>query len=157
MSLLVKLLVPEARSPVRGSSGAAGYDLASVVDVVVPARGRALVSTGLAVVVPPGTYGRVAPRSGLAVRHGIDVLAGVIDEDYRGPLTVVLANTGESDFVVSAGDRIAQLVLISIRTPEVVIVGGDLGDTQRGASGFGSTGVSSVGTQTSALVLGPIG
>lgn len=114
-------------------------------------------STGLAVVVPPGTYGRVAPRSGLAVRHGIDVLAGVIDEDYRGPLTVVLANTGESDFVVSAGDRIAQLVLISIRTPEVVIVGGDLGDTQRGASGFGSTGVSSVGTQTSALVLGPIG
>ncbi len=80
----VKRLSADAVLPVRGSALAAGYDLASAIDVVVPARGKAIVKTDLAVVIPEGCYGRVAPRSGLAWKNHIDVGAGVIDADYRG-------------------------------------------------------------------------
>jgi dUTP pyrophosphatase len=138
--LRVKLLNDRARAPVRGSAGAAGYDLASCEGVVVPAGQRKVIKTGVSVAVPPGTYGRVAPRSGLAVRMGIDVLAGVIDEDYRGELAVILLNTGDAPFEVSPGDRIAQLILERIVTPDTVMVD-DLDDTVRGAGRFGSTGV----------------
>lgn len=139
-NLRVKLLNEFARAPVRGSAGAAGYDLASCEDAVVPAGQRRIIKTGVAVAVPPGTYGRVAPRSGLAVKFGIDVLAGVIDEDYRGELAVIVLNTGDAPFEVSAGDRIAQLILERIVTPEVLQLE-DLGDTVRGDGAFGSTGV----------------
>lgn len=138
--LRVKLLNEHAKLPVRGSAGAAGYDLASCESVVVPAGERRIIKTGVSVAVPPGTYGRVAPRSGLAVRQGIDVLAGVIDEDYRGELAVILLNTGDAPFEVSPGDRVAQLVLERIVTPDTVVVD-DLDETARGAAGFGSTGV----------------
>ena len=89
-------------------------------DVVVPARGRAIVPTGLSIAAPPGTYARVAPRSGLAVKHFIDTGAGVVDEDYRGEVGVVLFNHSEQDFNVAAGDRVAQLILERIVTPAVV-------------------------------------
>ena len=101
-----------------------------------------LVHTDLAVAIPHGYYGRVAPRSGLALKKHIDVGAGVIDSDYRGPLGVVLFNHGEADFEVQPGDRIAQLIITAIATPEVVAVE-NLDDTERGAGGFGSTGVES--------------
>lgn len=140
MAFLIKLLVPEAIAPARGSDGAAGYDLSSVVDIVVPALGRVAVATGLAMRVPDGTYGRVAPRSGLAYKYGIDVLAGVIDKDFRGEVKVILFNTSERDYIVKKGDRVAQLVLEKISTPEVAIVD-DLEDTLRGVGGFGSTGI----------------
>ena len=140
MSLLVKKLHADAVVPSRGSEGAAGYDLASVVDIVVPSMGRVAVSTGLSIRVPEGTYGRIAPRSGLAYKYGIDVLAGVIDEDYRGEVKVILYNTSERDFIIKKGDRIAQLVLEKIVTPDVALVL-ELEDTSRGAGGFGSTGV----------------
>lgn len=89
---------PEARLPTRGSSLAAGYDLYSSQQVTIKKGGRAVVQTGIRIKVPQGCYGRVAPRSGLAVKHGIDVGAGVVDEDYRGLLGVVLFNFGEEDF-----------------------------------------------------------
>lgn len=139
---LVKLLSDRAVLPKRGSAGAAGYDLSSATDCVVPARGRYVVPTDLAVAVPSGTYGRVAPRSGLAVHHFIDTGAGVIDEDYRGSIGVVLFNHSAVDFPVHQGDRIAQLVLERILTPGITIVPADedLDATARGRGGFGSTG-----------------
>ena len=145
LELRVKKLSAHAVPPARASAGAAGYDLCAAYDAVVPANGgRALVKTDVAVAVPPGTYGRVAPRSGLALKSGIDVGAGVIDEDYRGNVGVILFNHGDADFAIKAGDRIAQLVLERIAVAEVVVVE-DLDATERGAGGFGSTGVAAVG------------
>jgi dUTP pyrophosphatase len=140
MSLGVKKLTYDAIVPTRGSDGAVGYDLYSSEDAVVPCQaGRALVGTGITVVLPQGVYGRVAPRSGLAVKHCINVGAGVIDPDYTGEIKVVLFNHGDKDFEVKKGDRIAQLVLERCETPpieEISIVE----DTERGSGGFGSTG-----------------
>jgi dUTP pyrophosphatase len=139
MPLLVKCLHDGVHLPTRGSSGAVGYDLYSCEDVTIPRGERALVGTGVAIVLPVGTYGRVAPRSGLAVKHGINVGAGVIDPDYTGEIKVLLFNHGEGVFEVKKGDRVAQLVLERCETPEVEEVG-VIKETERGASGFGSTG-----------------
>lgn len=95
--------------------------------------------TGVAVVLPVGTYGRVAPRSGLAVKHGINVGAGVVDPDYTGEVKVLLFNHGVDAFEVKRGDRIAQLILERCETPDVEEVG-VIAETARGAGGFGSTG-----------------
>ncbi|KAH3945707.1 deoxyuridine 5'-triphosphate nucleotidohydrolase [Parastagonospora nodorum] len=137
--LQVLLLSDKARAPTKGSVYAAGHDLYAAKDVVVPARGRALVPTDISISVPVGTYGRVAPRSGLANKHGIDTMAGVIDADYRGPVGVILANLSDADFEVKVGDRIAQLIVEKIVMPEVVVVE-KLKESVRGAGGFGSTG-----------------
>jgi dUTP pyrophosphatase len=99
-----------AKAPFRGSEFAAGADLHSAEDCIVPKKGKCLVSTALKVALPKGTYGRVAPRSGLAFKNQIDIGAGVVDEDYRGEVKVLLFNFGENDFNVKQGDRIAQLV-----------------------------------------------
>jgi dUTP pyrophosphatase len=138
--LRVQKLSAHAVPPARATAGAAGYDLCAAYDGTVPARGRALLKTDVAVAVPAGTYGRVAPRSGLALKQGIDVGAGVIDEDYRGNVGVILFNHSDADFAVKAGDRIAQLVLERIAVAEVEVCEA-LDDTARGAGGFGSTGV----------------
>ncbi|KAL4916961.1 dUTPase-like protein [Aspergillus aurantiobrunneus] len=138
-SLQVKKLTPAARAPTRGSAFAAGYDLYSAKEIIIPAKGKALVDTGLAIAVPEGTYGRVAPRSGLASKHFIDTGAGVIDADYRGEVKVLLFNFSDLDFTIKEGDRIAQLVLERIYTPEVTVVE-ELAESVRGAGGFGSTG-----------------
>ncbi|KAG2498193.1 hypothetical protein HYH03_003947 [Edaphochlamys debaryana] len=138
--LLVKKLSDKATLPKRGSAGAAGYDLSSAEDTVVPARGKAIVKTDIAIRVPKGTYGRVAPRSGLAVKNFIDTGAGVIDEDYRGNVGVVLFNHSDKDFEVKVGDRVAQLILERIVVPDVDEVE-ELDATDRGANGYGSTGV----------------
>jgi dUTP pyrophosphatase len=90
MSLRIKKLTYDAIIPTRGSGGAVGYDLYSTDEVVIPPTHRALIGTGVAIVLPPGVYGRVAPRSGLAVKHGIQVGAGVVDPDYTGEVKVVL-------------------------------------------------------------------
>ncbi|EPS28080.1 Deoxyuridine 5'-triphosphate nucleotidohydrolase [Penicillium oxalicum] len=138
--LLIKKLVPSAKAPTRGSAFAAGYDMYAAKETVVPAKGKALVDTGIAMAVPEGTYGRVAPRSGLASKHFIDTGAGVIDADYRGEVKVLLFNHSDVDFPVKEGDRVAQLVLEKIYTPEVAVVE-ELEASVRGAGGFGSTGV----------------
>ncbi len=103
MSLRIKKLTPNAIIPTRGSGGAVGYDLYSTDSVVVPPTHRALIGTGIAMVLPNGVYGRVAPRSGLAVKHGIQVGAGVVDPDYTGEVKVVLFNHGDKDFEVKKG------------------------------------------------------
>ncbi|OJJ62182.1 hypothetical protein ASPSYDRAFT_618263 [Aspergillus sydowii CBS 593.65] len=138
-SLQVKKLIDTARAPTRGSAFAAGYDMYSAKETVIPAKGKALVDTGIAIAVPEGTYGRVAPRSGLASKHFIDTGAGVIDADYRGEVKVLLFNFSDVDFTINEGDRIAQLVLERIYTPEVEVVE-ELAESVRGAGGFGSTG-----------------
>ena len=97
--------------------------------------------TDLSIAIPKDTYARVAPRSGLAWKHFIDVGAGVVDYDYRGNVGVILFNHSDVDFEVKHGDRVAQLILERIAPPEVLEVE-DLDDTARGAGGFGSTGVS---------------
>lgn len=140
MALHVQLLSPLATVPKRASSGAAGYDLTSVQDMVIPPNERAIVKTGLAITVPHGTYGRVAPRSGLAVKAGIHVGAGVIDEDYRGEVGIVLFNLSQKPFEVFVRDRVAQLILEKCEIADVVVVD-SLSSTDRGAGGFGSTGV----------------
>ena len=138
--LLIKKLSENATTPTRGSAFAAGYDLYAAKPITIPSRGKALVSTDLSIATPEGTYGRIAPRSGLAAKNFIDTGAGVIDADYRGEVKVLLFNHAESDFEVQKGDRIAQLVLERIYTPEVVEVE-NLEESVRGAGGFGSTGV----------------
>ncbi|KAL3481175.1 dUTPase-like protein [Aspergillus californicus] len=138
-SLLVKKLTSSATAPTRGSAFAAGYDLYSAKEITIPAKGKALVDTGLAIAVPEGTYGRIAPRSGLASKHFIDTGAGVIDADYRGEVKVLLFNFSDVDFTIKEGDRVAQLILERIYTPEVMIVE-ELAESVRGAGGFGSTG-----------------
>ena len=139
MTLLVKRLNEHATLPARGSPLAAGYDLSSSEDVSIPKGTRRLVGTGIAFTVPHETYGRIAPRSGLAVKKGIQVGAGVIDRDYTGEVKVVLFNHGDEDFVIKKGDRIAQLIIEKIEMPEVKLVD-ELLVTERGEGGFGSTG-----------------
>ena len=95
-----------AKLPIRGTSGSAEYDLAAAQSAVVPAHGKCLVKTSLSMALPPGGYGRIAPRSGLAWKKFIDVGAGVIDADYRGELGVILFNFGEEDFVINMGTRL---------------------------------------------------
>ncbi|HET9479030.1 MAG TPA: dUTP diphosphatase, partial [Pyrinomonadaceae bacterium] len=137
--LRFKQLDPKATLPVRGSSFAAGLDICSVEDLVIEPYQRTTARTGLAVAIPHGFYGRVAPRSGLAAKHGLDVLAGVIDSDYRGELCCVLYNTGDAAINLPAGSKICQLIVEKIITPQATWVN-DLDETARGAGGFGSTG-----------------
>ncbi|NWR40879.1 DUT protein, partial [Regulus satrapa] len=132
-------LSENAFAPSRGSARAAGYDLYSAYDCVIPPMEKAVVKTDIQIALPSGCYGRVAPRSGLAAKHFIDVGAGVIDEDYRGNVGVVLFNFGKETFEVKKGDRIAQLICERIYYPELEEVEA-LDDTERGEGGFGSTG-----------------
>jgi dUTP pyrophosphatase len=127
------------RLPAYGSAAAAGADLCAAEDVVLEPGARAAVATALRVAIPRGHVGLVWPRSGLAVRHGIDTLAGVIDSDYRGEVRVVLVNHGREPFRIGKGDRIAQLLVQ--RAPQVVFASvASLDETPRGSAGFGSTG-----------------
>ena len=144
MALNVTKLDHHAILPARGSPEAAGYDLFSIDSYVVLPGCRVVVSTGISVQLPPGTYGRIAPRSGLAVKHGLDTLAGVIDPDYQGEVKVVLQNLDtQKPFVIRPGYRIAQLILENYTVAEVVEVAGESTPlvTQRGVGGFGSTGI----------------
>lgn len=138
--LLIKKISEFATVPTKGSKLSAGYDLYAAYDYIIKSRGKEMVKTDLQIALPPGCYGRVAPRSGLAWKHSIDVGAGVIDEDYRGPLNVILFNFGENDFEIKRGDRIAQLICEKIEQTDIQEVS-DLDATDRGHNGFGSTGV----------------
>jgi len=125
--------------PEYASAGAAGADLRAAAAAEIPPGGRLAVPTGLRLALPAGHVGLVWPRSGLAVRHGIDILAGVIDSDYRGEVRVVLVNHGSEPFRLAPGDRIAQLLVQ--RVERAAFVPSDALDlTGRGDGGFGSTG-----------------
>jgi dUTP pyrophosphatase len=138
-SLRFRKLHESARLPTRGSRFAAGLDLYSVEELTIEAGQRALAGTGLSVAIPEGFYGRVAPRSGLAIEHGLDVLAGVIDSDYRGEIRCALINHGSEPVLIEVGQRVAQLIIEAIATPEPTWAD-ELEETARGAGGFGSTG-----------------
>jgi len=133
-------LTENALPPSKGSKLAAGYDLHSAYDYEIPAHGKVIAKTDLQIRVPDGTYGRVAPRSGLAAKHFIDIGAGVVDQDYTGNVGVVMFNHNDVPFVIKKGDRIAQLVCEKISYPELEEVE-SLMETERGEGGFGSTGV----------------
>jgi len=136
--LKFKRLDERAILPTRGSLLSAGLDIYSIEDLVIQPRSRAIARTGLAVAVPAGFYGRVAPRSGLAARNGLDVLAGVIDSDYRGELCCLLYNTGDETIELTAGSKVCQLIVEQIITP-TPSWSEELDETARGAGGFGST------------------
>ena len=135
----VTLLIEDAVMPTRATDGAAGFDLYAAHSQAVHPRQWAMVNTGVAVGFPPGWHGQVRPRSGLAVRQGIDVLAGTIDRDFRGGIGVVLMNNGSNPFQVEPGDRIAQLVPTYDGALDMKLVE-RLGETERDNRGFGSTG-----------------
>ena len=142
MSLKVRRLDAGARLPSRAYPGDAGLDLYALEAAVLEPGGRASVGTGIAVEIPDGQAGLVLPRSGLAARHGIALVnaPGLIDAGYRGEIRVLLLNTDRDEpFTVQRGERIAQLVLVRIETPEVVEVR-ELALSERGAGGFGSSG-----------------
>lgn len=151
MRLQVKLLHSDAKLPTYGSDSAAGLDLYACEDCMLGPGERACVGTGIAVqwennyseVIPDNPnhyYMRIAPRSGLAFKNGIDVFAGVIDEDYRGEIKVILYNSGKEDFNVTKGDRIAQGILTKINRFSEITQVDELGTTLRANGGFGSTG-----------------
>lgn len=137
--LNVKKDVSHAILPTYGSEGAIGLDLYAAEDVDLPAGWRNLVSAGVSIAIPDGFYGRIAPRSGLALKKGIDVMAGVIDPDYRGTIYVLLVNLSRDAFDVRQGDRIAQLILERAERVSVQEVP-HLPVTDRENRGFGSTG-----------------
>ena len=136
----VKLLSFDAKVPTRATEFSAGLDLSSIEDTIVPANKWIAIPTGISIQIPKDCYARVAPRSGLAFKHGIQVGAGVVDSDYTGEIKVILFNHGSSDFEVKKGDRIAQLIFEKIYN-EYFIEVEELDDTVRGDGGFGSTGV----------------
>ena len=131
--------------PHYASAGAAGMDLRAAVPadqpMTLPPGGRALVPTGLKIALPEGYEAQVRPRSGLALKHGVTCLnsPGTVDSDYRGEVGVILANLGAEPFVVTRGERIAQLVIAAHARAEWAVVDAHA-ETERGEGGFGSTG-----------------
>lgn len=143
-SLPFRRLDERAILPTRGTPFSAGLDLYSIDRVIVPVNARRTIRTGWSLMIADGWYGRIAPRSGMAVRHGIATLAGVVDQDYRGELLVCLINHGDDAYTISPGDRIAQLIIERCATVHAFEVEEDLPATVRGAGGFGSTGMAEV-------------
>jgi len=129
----------EGQLPAYASAGAAGADLRASLDVTLAPGAQAVVATGVHVEIPPGHVGLIWPRSGLAVRHGLDTLAGVIDSDYRGEVRVVLVNHGPEAVTLARGDRIAQLLVQRVERAVFTRVD-NLVESDRGPGGFGSTG-----------------
>jgi dUTP pyrophosphatase len=135
----VKKLTETAIIPTRGSTLSAGADLYADEDRIIYPGERVLIPTGIAIKAPDNTYIRIAPRSGLALHKGLDVLAGVVDADYTGQIMVILLNTSQESVDINKGDRIAQAIaeVITISNIEEV---DNLDDTERSSGGFGSTG-----------------
>jgi len=142
MQLKIKKLHPKAIMPAYAHPGDAGMDLCAVGETTILPGESELIPTGISIELPPQTEAQVRPRSGLALKHQITVLntPGTIDEGYRGEVAVILINHGKNPFVVTAGMKIAQMVIQSVLRVEVLEVD-QLADTARGSGGFGSTGI----------------
>lgn len=136
----VTKLNEDALVPTRSNPGDAGYDLYADRVVILEPLALVMVPTGIAISIPPDCYGRIAPRSGLAWKHQLDVFAGVVDSSYRGEVKVLLKNHGSHPVTLQKGDRVAQLIFERIYTPELEVVD-CLDESARGGGGFGSTGV----------------
>jgi len=141
VSVEVLIVAEEEYLPSYANPGDAGADLKSTEDINIPARGRALVHTGVKIALPDGYVALVHPRSGLAAKSGITVLntPGTVDAGYRGEIMVTLFNSSDTDFSVKRGDRIAQLVIQQVEKASFIKVS-ELPESERGARGFGSTG-----------------
>lgn len=135
----VQKLNEGAQVPTRSNPGDAGYDLYADTQVDIHPHELAMISTGIAISIPPDCYGRVAPRSGLAWKHQLDVFAGVVDSSYRGEIKVLLKNYSGHTVTLNKGDRVAQLIFERIYTP-VLVESASLDESDRGAGGFGSSG-----------------
>ena len=134
-----KLLTESAQMPFKAHRSDAGFDLCADEDAWIFANKRTTIKTGISFEMPENMAGLIWPRSGLSVKKGIDVLAGVVDSGYRGEIMVCLYNTGDKDVLIKHGDRIAQIIFQDV--PEVgITVIDSLGSSQRGSDGFGSTG-----------------
>ena len=131
-------LDPGAHMPTRAHAADAGLDLYALRDVLIPARGSAVVDTGVHVAIPEGYVGMLKSKSGLNVKRNI-LGEGVIDAGYTGPIVVKLYNQGDEDVTIEAGMKLIQLVILPILTPALELAD-SLDDTERGAGGFGSTG-----------------
>ena len=142
MTLKIQRLHADAVLPTRAHENDAGLDLYAAVQVGIPVLGRNLVDTGIAVAIPPGHVGYITPRSGLASSHGITVLnaPGTVDAGFTGEIKVNLINHGQAPYVITPGQRIAQLVIHPIITPNVEEVD-QLEPSDRSENGFGSTGI----------------
>ena len=142
--IIFKKLHKDSIVPKKGSALAAGYDLFCYTDkdILIESSGKAMIPTGISVELPHNSYGRVAPRSGLTWNKFLDVGAGVVDEDYRGEILVILFNFSKENVIIKNGDKIAQLIVERIMPTEPVVYEPDqeLSETNRGESGFGSTG-----------------
>jgi dUTP pyrophosphatase len=139
--LIVKKFDKDAVLPVKGRIGDAGWDLSSVEDVIIPPQSWKLVNTGIGFTVPDGTYGRIAPRSGVSTK-GISVNAGVIDKTYTGIVKVLLVNHSLTDaYEVKKYNKIAQLILEKIIENCEILEVDSLDETERGIRGFGSSGI----------------
>ena len=138
IKLKFKILSENATTSKRSSPFAAGTDLYTAETIHVPPQNRCIVQTDIALSLPKGCYGRIAPRSGLAVNNFIDIGGGVIDCDYTGNIGVILFNHSSETFQVNKVDRVAQLIVGKIHHPVFVEVDG-IDETERGSNGFGST------------------
>lgn len=136
----IQLLDAKSKIPLKANYNDAGFDLFATIDIIIPPKQRKTVNTGIALEMPDNLAGLIWPRSGLSVKNGIDVLAGVVDAGYRGEIKVCLYNTSDESVVINTGDRVAQIIfqevpLVLIQTKET------LGSSQRGNNGFGSSGI----------------
>ena len=139
MNIEIKKLHDDASIPSRNTSADAGYDLYTIGHDVIKSGEIKLVNIGISVAIPHGYYGRIAPRSGLALNHGIDVLAGVIDSGYRGEICALLANLNDRSFSYRKGDRVAQIIIERCHDVDWQEVK-ELNGTHRDKGGFGSSG-----------------
>lgn len=138
-TIKVKLLTENAKMPIRGTTASAGIDLYCSQGAMISPNGQThKVHTDVAIEIPPGYYGQIECRSSFAVKHAL-VTGGVIDSDYRGPLTVLLQNHGQDTLHIKQGERCAQLLILPVPTFPLVEVS-TLTETGRGSGGFGSTG-----------------
>ena len=141
--LRIKIIRVGARLPVRKTSGSVGFDISACLDgpIVIKPGETHMIGSGIAIALEPGYAAFIYARSGLGTKHGIIPAncVGVVDSDYRGEVTVGLKNTSDIPFIVTNGDRIAQMVVARCELPEPVICE-ELDETKRGGGGFGSTG-----------------
>lgn len=140
MHFKIKRVNKHARIPFRASEKAAGFDLFSVENKILKSQNRILVDTGIQIELPDEHFGQVSGRSGLAVNQGIVVGGGIIDNDYRGNIYVLLFNLSEIDFEIHIGQRIGQILCLPFTCPQIIETD-SLSSTVRNTSGFGSTGL----------------
>ena len=137
--IAIKKLTKSATVPTKNNTSDAGWDLYAVEDAVINSGDRTTIATGVAMAIPEGYVGLIWPRSGLAVKSGVDVFAGVIDSGYRGVIKVCLYNSSKEELKITTGDRIAQILFQEIPSFSLTIVD-SLDITERGGDGFGSSG-----------------